>query len=78
MENQLAQLDNLVDKDPKKALGMLGNFADAINDRSNANDNMVCFYLKYLQIYSKSNNILEDLEFFLEYFLILLFWFVIM
>jgi len=45
MENQLAQLDNLVDKDPKKALGMLGNFADAINERSNANDNMVCFYL---------------------------------
>jgi len=39
MENQLAQLDNLVDKDPKKALSMLGNFADAINSRSNENDN---------------------------------------
>lgn len=38
------QVDNLVEKDPKKALGMLGNFADAINERSNANDNMVCHF----------------------------------
>ena len=45
MENQLNQVDNLVEKDPKKALGMLGNFADAINERSNANDNMVCHFL---------------------------------
>jgi len=37
MENQLAQLDNLVEKDPKKALSMLGNFADAINERANQN-----------------------------------------
>jgi hypothetical protein len=43
MENQLAQLDNLVDKDPKKALGMLGSFADAINARSDENANTVSY-----------------------------------
>lgn len=41
MENQLAQLDNLVEKDPKKALNMLGSFADAINERANSVANIV-------------------------------------
>ena len=34
MEEQLGKVDEMVSKNPKKALGMLGAFASAINERS--------------------------------------------
>ena len=43
MESQLGQLDSMAEKDPKRALGMLSSFADAINQRADSND-VIHFY----------------------------------